>query len=115
MHELSIALSIVDGALEELQRLGAAEASAVHLRLGRLAGVDKEALQFSYGVACEETPLAASRLVIEDVEVAIFCPVCKSERLTISFPILRCAVCGALAERVVHGEELEIRAMEIAA
>jgi hydrogenase nickel incorporation protein HypA/HybF len=114
MHELSIALSIVDGALEELQRRGATEASTIHLRLGRLAGVDKEALQFSYAVACQETPLAGSRLVIEDVDVAIFCPVCKNERLTNSFPILRCPGCGALAERVVHGEELEIRAMEIA-
>jgi hydrogenase nickel incorporation protein HypA/HybF len=114
MHELSIALSIVDGALEELQRRGATEASAIHLRLGRLAGIDKEALQFSYGVACQETRLAGSRLVIEDVDVAIFCPVCNSERLTCSFPVVRCANCGALAERVVRGEELEIRAMEIA-
>lgn len=115
MHELSIALSIIDSAVAELELQGARQATAVHLRLGRLAGVDKEALQFSYGIATQETPLAGSQLVIEDVDVAIFCPACKKECFTSSFPILRCSVCGSLGERVLHGNELEIRAMEIVA
>jgi hydrogenase nickel incorporation protein HypA/HybF len=113
MHELSIALSIVDGALEELERHGAGAVETVHLRLGRLSGVDKDALTFSYGVACEGTPLANSRLLIEDVDVIMFCPVCGGERPTRSFPLLICRECGATGERVVHGEELEITAMEI--
>jgi hydrogenase nickel incorporation protein HypA/HybF len=82
MHELSIALSIVDGALEELERRGLKRASAIYVRLGRLAGVDKDALQFSYNVASQETLLAASRLEIEEIDAAIFCPVCRGERLT---------------------------------
>ncbi len=113
MHELSIALSIVDGALEEARRLGAARVETVHLRLGRLSGVDKEALLFSYGIACQETALASSRLVIEDVDVVIFCPSCAAERPTQSFPILTCGECGAVAERLVRGEELEITQMEV--
>ena len=113
MHELSIALNIVDGALDELKRHGAAKATALHLRLGRLAGVDKDALLFSYGLACEETPLASSQLIIEDVDVSVFCPSCESERTVLAFPILQCANCGASAERVVHGQELEIVGMEI--
>lgn len=114
MHELSIALSIVDGALEELERRGFKYVFAIHLRLGRLAGVDKEALQFCYSVASRETPLAGSRLEIEEVPTAIFCPVCKGERPTNSFPIMKCADCGASGERVVRGQELEIKAMEVA-
>jgi hydrogenase nickel incorporation protein HypA/HybF len=114
MHELSIAVNIVDGALEELRRQGAEQATAVHLRMGRLSGVDREALLFSYGIACQDTALADSRLVIEDVEVAILCPSCNAERPTRSFPVLTCAECGAFAKRVVHGEELEITGMEIA-
>jgi hydrogenase nickel incorporation protein HypA/HybF len=114
MHELSIAVNIVDGALEELRRHGAAEATAIYLRVGRLSGIDKDALQFSYGVACQETALEHSRLIIEDVDVAIFCAACGAERPTRSFPVLTCADCGALAERVVHGEELEITRMEVA-
>jgi hydrogenase nickel incorporation protein HypA/HybF len=55
MHELSIALSLVDLAQEEAERQGG-RVCAVHLRLGALAGVVKEALLLSYEMACAETP-----------------------------------------------------------
>jgi hydrogenase nickel incorporation protein HypA/HybF len=113
MHELSIALSIVDGALQELERHQGAHAQAIHLRLGRLSGVDRDALLFSYEVACRETPLADSRLIIEDVDVSILCPSCGGERPIRSFPLLLCAECGGAGERVVRGEELEITGMEV--
>lgn len=113
MHELSIALSIVDGALDELKRHGTAKATALHLRLGRLAGVDKDALLFSYGLASEETALAASQLIIEDIDVRIFCPVCDKEQPVLSFPVLQCAACGAIASRIVQGQEMEIVGMEV--
>ncbi len=113
MHELSIALSIVDGVLEELDRQKSGQVEVVHLRLGRLSGVDKDALSFSYKVACEGTVLGNSRLLIEDVEVSIFCPTCGVERATRLFPLLTCAECGAPSDHVVHGGELEITAMEM--
>lgn len=115
MHELSIALSIVDGVLQELDRQKPGQVEVVHLRLGRLSGVDKDALSFSYGVACEGTALVNSRLFIEEVDVAIFCPACGVERPIHSFPLLTCAKCGAAGGRVLHGEELEITAMEMSA
>ena len=115
MHELSIALSIVDGVLEEATRHGPGQVDAVHVRLGRLSGVDKEALLFSYALASESTPLAHSRLVIEEIEVVILCPQCRAERSATSFPLLYCSECGSLGERIVHGEELEITALEMAA
>ena len=63
MHELSIAMSIVEMAEEEAERRGNAQIQAVYLRLGRLAGVVKEALLSSYEMACETTLLAGSQLV----------------------------------------------------
>jgi hydrogenase nickel incorporation protein HypA/HybF len=68
MHELSIAVSIVEIAEEEAARNNARSVQSVRLRLGSLAGVAKEALQFSYGIACEGTPLEGSRLLIDDAE-----------------------------------------------
>jgi hydrogenase nickel incorporation protein HypA/HybF len=70
MHELSIAMSIADAAAEEVQRHAGSRVCAVHLRLGDLAGVVKEALLFSWDATCEGTTLAGSRLVIEDVRGA---------------------------------------------
>ena len=66
MHELSIAMSIVEMAEEEVARRRPAQVHAVHLRLGRLSGVMKEALLSSYEMACEATPLEGSQLLIEE-------------------------------------------------
>jgi hydrogenase nickel incorporation protein HypA/HybF len=115
MHELSIALSIVDAVLEEAERHGGTRVEATHLRLGRLSGVDKDALQFSYRVACEETALQDSRLVIEEIEVVIHCPQCGGERSAHSYPLLVCRDCGGPGDALVHGEELEISGLEMAA
>lgn len=65
MHELSVALSLVDLATEEGQRLGG-RVCAVHVKIGQLAGVAKDALAFSYEIACQDTAMAGSQLVIEE-------------------------------------------------
>jgi hydrogenase nickel incorporation protein HypA/HybF len=66
MHELSIAVSIVDAVCEELQRRGDPKLHAVHLTMGALSGIVKESLLFAYDAACEGTPLAGTRLVIDE-------------------------------------------------
>jgi hydrogenase nickel incorporation protein HypA/HybF len=68
MHELSIAMNIVDGVLEEAARHGCTQVGAVHLRLGPLSGVDQNALLFAYPLACEGTILESSRLEITAAE-----------------------------------------------
>jgi hydrogenase nickel incorporation protein HypA/HybF len=113
MHELSIALSLIDSATEEAERRGGAQVMALHLRLGPLSGVVKDALLFSYEVACNGTPLEGSRLVIEDVPVVIHCPECQRDQQLESIQRFCCPVCGTLSAEVVRGRELEFVAMEI--
>ena len=67
MHELSIAMSIVELAEEEADRRGV-QIEAVHLKLGALAGIVKEALLSCYEMACENTPLAVLLNSIEPSE-----------------------------------------------
>jgi hydrogenase nickel incorporation protein HypA/HybF len=114
MHELSIALNIVDGVLEEAERRGGLTVEAVHLRLGRLSGVDKDALLFAFQVVRDGTPLASSRLEIEDVKAVVFCAGCAQEREAAPSSGLLCPRCGTPAS-IVRGDELEIAALEVAA
>ena len=114
VHELSIALSIIEGATEEAQRRGGVKVNAVHLKLGRLSGVVKEALLFSYELACEGTALEGSRLVIEETPCAVFCPRCEVERALTSIQRMCCPVCGAPTPQVAQGREIELVALEIA-
>jgi hydrogenase nickel insertion protein HypA len=78
MHELSIAMSIVELAEEEAERRGV-QVTAVHLKLGALSGVVKEALLGSYEMAADDTPLKGSSLIIEDIPVMVFCSSCETQ------------------------------------
>jgi hydrogenase nickel incorporation protein HypA/HybF len=112
MHELSVALSLVALAQEEAERLGR-RVRAVHLRVGALSGVAGEALLASYEIACADTPLEGSRLVIERVPVVVFCPRCRAERALDSIQWLCCGECGTPAPEVRRGKELELVALEV--
>jgi hydrogenase nickel incorporation protein HypA/HybF len=113
VHELSIAMSLVELAAERAGPLGAgARVEVVYLRLGALAGVAEEALRFSFDAACRGTALQGARLVIEHVPVAVFCARCRDARVVEGWPV-RCPVCGEPAVDVVHGRELELTALEV--
>jgi hydrogenase nickel incorporation protein HypA/HybF len=112
MHELSIAMSIIELAEEECERRGA-QVTAVHLKLGELSGVVKEALLGSFELACEQTLLRNARLVIENIPVRIFCPQCHARRPIRSLQLFCCAECGSASAEIVQGRELEVVALEI--
>ena len=112
MHELSIALSIVAMAEEEARGRGV-QVNAVHLKLGTLSGVVKEALLFSYDLACEGTALEGSHLLIEEVPTVVYCPACRAERTLDSVQRFCCSVCDSPTPEVVRGRELEVVALEI--
>jgi hydrogenase nickel incorporation protein HypA/HybF len=112
MHELSIAMSIVDAATDEAKKRSV-KVNAVHLRLGALSGVVKDALLFSYEVACQDTPLEGSRLIVEDIPVAVFCPQCKEKRVLASMQSFTCPECGTRSGEVLQGKELEVFALEV--
>jgi hydrogenase nickel incorporation protein HypA/HybF len=113
MHELSIALSMIEMATEEAERRGGAKVTALHIKLGPLSGVVRDALLFSYEVATNGTVLEGSHLVIEDVPVVIYCSECQAEQRLESIQRFCCPVCGTLSSEVVRGRELEFVAMEI--
>jgi hydrogenase nickel incorporation protein HypA/HybF len=114
MHELSIAMSILDLAAEEAERHGNAEVCVIRLRLGPLSGVVKQALVSAYELAREGTAMAATELVIEDVSLAAHCPTCGIDCEPASVFDLRCPTCGTPTPRVVRGRELEVVSLEIA-
>jgi hydrogenase nickel incorporation protein HypA/HybF len=113
MHELSIAMSIVEMAEEESTQRGGARVNAVHLKLGALAGVVKDALLSSYELACEGTDLQGSRLVIEEVPIEVYCPQCLAPRTLASAQWFACPECKSPVSDVIHGRELQVFALEI--
>jgi hydrogenase nickel incorporation protein HypA/HybF len=112
MHELSIALSILDAAEEEGRR-HEGRVAAILLRLGPLSGVVKEALLSAFELARDGTPLAQAELRIEEMPLVGRCPACAADRPLVSVQRLCCPVCGAPTAEIVGGRELEVYALEI--
>ena len=113
MHELSIALNIVDIAAETIRANGGGRVEALYLKLGALSGVVKDALLFSWELASADTPLEGSRLVIEEIPVVVRCAHCEADRRLDSINSFVCPVCREATTKLVQGKELEITALEI--
>jgi len=117
MHELSIITSVVEAVTESLRGqpglTDAARVTEVRLRVGALASVVRESLEFCYGLATEETPLAGSRLVIEPQPVVLYCSDCQREAQIESVHLLRCPFCGRPSNDLRAGRELEIASYEV--
>jgi hydrogenase nickel incorporation protein HypA/HybF len=112
MHELSIAMSIIEMAQEEAERRSV-HLDAVHLELGALSGVVKDALLFSWEVACNGTLLEGSRLVVKDIPIEVYCPTCEMPKALPSMQWFCCPDCGTPTSEVIHGKELTITALEL--
>lgn len=112
MHELSIALNIIDIASEESRARDDAVVLAIHVKVGQMSGIVSEALRSAFEIAREETALADVDLVVEDVPVRVHCPKCDSEQQAKSIQSLCCGVCGTISPEITQGCELEVVAME---
>ena len=113
MHELSIVSSVVEQVIESLEKYPGARVTEVRLKVGTLASVVEDSLQFCYGIATDETPLEGSRLVVNIVPVTVHCAACGSEGPIESLQSFRCPDCGEPSSDIRQGRELEIDSIEI--
>jgi hydrogenase nickel incorporation protein HypA/HybF len=114
MHELSIALSILEGVEEEVTQHGYGPVEAIHVRIGALSGVVPQALLSAFELAREGTRFSESLLTIEDSPVVIRCYSCGTDGLVESIQWMICPTCAQPASEIVAGRELEVVALELA-
>ncbi|MFF3561026.1 hydrogenase maturation nickel metallochaperone HypA [Streptomyces sp. NPDC002574] len=113
MHEMSIAMAVVEQVEEAAARLaadGAAPAAVreVRLEVGELAGVLPDSLSFCFDLACAGTVLEGSSLSAGTVPGRARCAPCDHTWPTGMPPQLSCPRCGAGASELLSGRELRI-------
>ncbi len=113
MHELSIVASVVDSVTESLAAYPGARVKEVRLRVGVLAAVIEDSLQFCYGIATEGTRLEGSKLVIQTLPVIARCDACAQDVELASLQSFRCLRCGEPVTDLRQGRELDIDSIEI--
>ena len=113
MHELSIAASIVEAVSESASAYPGARVKEVRLRVGALASVVEDSLQFCWELATEGTPLKGSALVINKLPVIVHCEACRVDAEVEGVQSFRCPRCGEPAADLRQGRELEIESIEL--
>jgi hydrogenase nickel incorporation protein HypA/HybF len=113
MHELSIAASIVDSVTESAAAYPGARVKEVRLRIGALASVIEDSLQFCWEITVEGTPLEGSKLVVKVMPVVVHCQACGRDGELQSLQSFRCPHCDEPASDLRQGRELEIESIEI--
>ena len=113
MHELSIISSVVDTVTESLAAYPGARVKEVRLRVGALASVVEDSLQFCYGIATEGTALEGSKLVVKVLPVRMHCVPCGQDVELEGLQSFRCPRCDEPCSDLRQGRELEIESFEI--
>jgi hydrogenase nickel incorporation protein HypA/HybF len=109
MHELSITRNVVAIVAE---RAAGQRVTRVRLQIGCLSAVLPDAIRFCFDICAADTPLAGARLEIDEIGGRGRCDDCGAET-ALSIPAGRCPACGAAGLRLIAGQELNIKEMEV--
>lgn len=108
MHEMSIALAVVEQVEQAARANGVTAVKDVRLQVGELSGVVADALAFSFELACAGTLLEGARLVAEPLPARARCAPCAHEWAPGMPPRLCCPRCGGASTELLSGRELHI-------
>jgi hydrogenase nickel incorporation protein HypA/HybF len=112
MHELAIC----QGLMHEVERAATANqarrVTRIVLTVGALAGVEPELLLQAFTIARAGSIAGTAELVIETIPPRVACHSCGAETEA-SVNRLVCAACGDWQVRVIAGDELLLRSLDI--
>jgi hydrogenase nickel incorporation protein HypA/HybF len=106
MHEAGIAEYLIEVAVQHLQRVPHGPVRQLHLRIGEMAGVNPDSLDFAFEALGKGTELEGARLAVERVPLAIDCTAC-GQRSAVTDYVFRCAACGDERVSIATGRELQ--------
>ncbi|MGD0129119.1 MAG: hydrogenase maturation nickel metallochaperone HypA [Terriglobia bacterium] len=112
MHELSIANSILEAVRKERERLNGSRITKVGVRIGELAGVDPDALNFGFEVLVKDTEFEPLALAIEFVARRHECSRCGRAFTVVEYKV-NCPACGSTDTRCIGGDELDLAYLEV--
>ncbi len=113
MHEMSLAESVRSIIEDAAEANGFTRVRRVILEIGELAAVEVDALRFCLDVVLQDTPAAGAAVVVERVAGAGWCPVC-AKTVPMHGRYDACPHCGDYQLKVTAGEELRVKALDVA-
>ncbi len=113
MHEMSVAQNIIDIVLQHLPDQNAHTVKSVNVKIGKMAGIVPDSLEFSFRVIAADTPcMIDAELKMQLVPLIIRCNGCTKET-NIDDPVFMCPGCNSADVTVLSGTELQVSEIEI--
>ncbi|MFC1680498.1 hydrogenase maturation nickel metallochaperone HypA [Pseudomonadota bacterium] len=111
MHEISIATSLIDLAVDQARLHGSNRVLMIKIRLGVLSGLLRP-LYFCFASAARGTCCENAVLDIEEVPLTVRCPRCEEIKTPGTRYSFCCPTCGTPTPEVITGREMQLIALE---
>ncbi len=112
MHEMALSESVLQSIESNARAEGFARVLAVHLEIGELAGVDAEAMRFSFDAVTRGTLAEHARLDISAAPGEAWCLPC-GHTVRIAKRFDPCPDCGSHQLQVTGGEDMLLKSLEV--
>jgi hydrogenase nickel incorporation protein HypA/HybF len=112
VHEMSIARSILDIAIEAAEKGGAKRITRVNVLAGELRAIEPLHLAFCFSIMAEDTIASAAELNVETVPVKGTCRSC-GETFIVEDYQYACPKCHSLDIQTEGGTELRLTDIEV--
>jgi hydrogenase nickel incorporation protein HypA/HybF len=112
VHEMSLAMRIVDIAVSEAEKVKARVVTEIEIEVGQLAGVTAEALTFCLDAAARGTMAESAVFTLLTMPGQGYCLACEREVPISEFPA-QCPMCRGYGVTINAGTELKIRSIQI--
>ena len=110
MHEMSIAMSLINQVLEVASRNNAQRVDEVMLEVGFLRQVVPEAMHMAWEAVTEDTPARGSVLTITEVPPEAKCRKCGT-RFVPGIDTFLCPGCGQADVEITAGNDIVLKSM----
>lgn len=112
MHEMSLAESMLQIIEDHARKDGFAHVKTVRLEIGRLAGVEIEAMRFCFDAVTRGSIAEGAALEIVATPGSGWCMQCE-QAVPLSEMYGSCPRCGGYQVQVSGGTEMRIRELEV--
>jgi hydrogenase nickel incorporation protein HypA/HybF len=112
VHELSVCQALLGQVAEIAKTRGASAVERITIEVGPLSGIEPELLASAFAILRAGGCAAKALLSIEPTRVTISCVACGAPSPAEPNRLV-CAVCGGFRTRIIAGDELRLRRLEL--
>jgi hydrogenase nickel incorporation protein HypA/HybF len=112
VHELSVCQALLTQVAASARQHGAEAVERITIEIGALSGVEPLLLLDAFSVMRSGSVASGAELMIETIGVSVSCLTCGARTETQANRLV-CAACGGFRTRVISGDELRLRRIEM--